>query len=341
MPYYAGLDISLDMTSVCVVDGEGGILVEASVPTDPTDIAAFLTSVTGAYERVTLEAMSLAYWIHDGLRAAGLPAICIEARHAHRILGARANKTDRNDAHGLAEIARTGLFKVVHVKSAESSHIRGLLTARKLLQTRAIGLENGIGGILRVYGLKLRKVKPGAFERQVRGLLELEPSLAGAIEPLLDARGAIRRAFNKLDRELAAIAKADPVCRRLMTAPGVGSIVAVTYRSVIDRPERFKRSRDVGPHLGMTPRTAQSGKMEWRGGITRWGDRGLRTALFHASLNILNPRMPPCPLRTWALALVSRRGGKRALVAIARRLAVVLHRMWSDGTDFRFGEAGA
>jgi transposase len=300
MNCYVGLDVGLDQTSVCVLNAEGEPLNEVSVTSDPEQIGASLLAAGHSYVRVALEAGGLAEWICAGLIGAGLPAICIEARHAHRVLGARANKTDRNDARGIAEIARVGLYRVVHIKTEASSRLRALLAARRLLQIKAIDLENGIGGILRVYGLKVRKVAAANFEQQIRTLAG-DHRIIDFVEPLLRARATLRGEFERLDRELEDTASADPICRRLMTAPGVGPLVALTYRAVIDEPARFKRSRDVGAHVGMTPRGAQSGQMQWRGRITKWGDQALRAALFNAAHSILHPRTRPDVLKSWGL----------------------------------------
>jgi transposase len=335
MTCYVGLDVSLEMTSVCILDGDGTVLRETKIASDPDDLAAYLKGEGHAYDRIGLEAWSLANWIYGGLAEAGLPVICIEAGHAHRILSARPNKTDRNDARGIAEAMRVGLYRVVHVKGVESARVRAFLATRKLLQTKAIDLEVSIGGILRAFGVKVRKVSAKRFDSYIRTLLAATPPLAALIEPVLRARRTLREEFDQLDRQAAIMADADPICRRLMTAPGIGPLVALTYRCVIGDPARFKHSRTVGAHLGLTPRVAQSGKMDWRGRITKRGDGGLRKLLFLSAHVMLRPMTRPSRLRAWGLALVERRGAAKARVAVARRLAVILHRMWMDGTDFR------
>lgn len=338
MPCYVGLDVSLKTTNVCVLDAEGTVLKEGKAASEPADIAAFLRGERRRYKRVILEAGSLSRWLYEGLTQAGLPAIVVETRHAHNILKASRSKTDRNDARGLAVMARTALYKPVLVKTAETQHLQALMVARELLVAKAVDLEVAVRGILRGFGIKLGLASGRGFAQKVNDLIGRRDWLTKVVRPLLRARALMREEARHIELEFTDIAKADPVCRRLMTAPGVGPVVALTYKIAIDEPARFSRSRSVGAHLGLTQRIDQSGEMVRRGRISCWGDAGARRALFLAGRTVLNPRTGPSSLRTWGLRVAEKHGKLKAFIAVARRLAVILHRMWMDQTDFRRGE---
>jgi len=337
--YFVGLDVGLHTTSICVLNAAGERVKEVSVETEPKAIIGCLKPIRRSCARVGIEACAIADWLYPALAKAGFPIICIEARHAHAILKANLNKTDRNDARSIAILMRMGVYRTVHMKSPESKALRTLLSIRRLVQIKALDFENGIGGILRTHGYKMRRVNADLYEKQVRALLKKEPVLLAVVEAMLAVRSTLRAEFDRLDAEVRAAAKTDPVCRRLMTAPGVGPIIAVTYRSVIDEPGRFVKSRTVGAHLGLTPKTYQSGGKDTRRAISRFGDRGCRSAMFSAATSILNPRTRTHPLREWAVAIMERAGRMKATVALARRLAIILHRMWVDGADYRFSTA--
>jgi transposase len=341
MRCFAGLDVSLETTNVCVMDAEGVVLRESKLATEPEAMAAWFKETGLGYGRIGLEASATAMWLFRGLAEAGLPIICIEARHAHGVLKARLNKTDRNDANGIADLMRVGLFKAVHVKTLESQHVRALLTARRTMRIKLVDLENAIGGILRSLGFNLRRPSRLKFDARVQDCLAQAPEISAFIQPLLDARSMTWAQFEVLDERVASLARADPVCRRLMTIPGVGPLVALTYRATIDIPQRFSRSRTVAAHLGLTPRTYQSGRLEMRGRITRFGDRHARTALVNAAMAALHPRTRTSPLKVWGLCVAERRGKMKAAIAVARRLAVLMHRLWVDGADFRVDPVGA
>ena len=335
MRYFVGLDVSLKVTNVCVVDVDGAKVREAAVATEPAALIEFLKPYRRSCVRIGLEASSISEWLYFDLAKAGLPVVCIEARHAHLMLKARLNKTDRNDARGLATIMRTGVFRPVHIKSPESRQHRCLLTARRIVQAKLIDIESGIVGILRGFGLKPLRRSARNFEAGIARLLEGRPELAAVVQTLVDIRRYLRGHFEALDAQLQRTASSDPICRRLMTAPGIGPITALTYRCVIDVPERFQRSQTVGAHLGLTPKTRQSGEMDIRGRISKRGDRGLRRALYNGANAVLAPHCKDHPLRAWALQVAARCGRHKAVIALARRLAVILHRMWCDATDYK------
>ena len=338
MKAYVGLDVSQRETSVCIVDPQGEVLEEFVAPSNPQALGRALKDRRRRYVRVGLESCGIADWLYEGLAKQGLPVICIEARHAHGVLKARVNKTDRNDARGIAAIMHTGFYRAVHIKSAASRDIRTLLATRRLLRLKIVDLENGIAGLLAASGLAITRARGRRFyDTQVFKLAQSEPMLLAWLAPLLDARAALRAQFSLVDEAVKTMANEDPVCRRLMTAPGVGPLVAITYRVVIDIPGRFTCSRNVGAHLGLAPRTKQSGTSDRRGRISRCGDRQLRSALYLAATAVLNPRTGPSPLRTWGQSIAERRGRQKAKIAVARRLSVILHRMWVTETDYDNG----
>ena len=337
MPHYVGLDVSKKTTSVCVLDKGGNLVLEGVVPTDPKAIVDFLRGRGWRCRRIGMEVWGLASWLYEGLARAGLPIICIEARHAHAVLkAARVNKTDRNDARGIAEIMRAGIYKSVHIKTNATQRSRAAFTARTLLLTKTRDIENGISGILLCFGLKLKTGASSTFERRVRQLLGAEEALGNLVEPLLLARNELSRRLADIDRHVRALAKGDPVCRRLMTAPGVGEITALAYRLTIDEPSRFARSASVGPHLGLTPISKQSGNRDRKGRISLLGDRAMRSLLYMGAKSLLRPSARPSWLKAWGEKIRAARGGSKAFVAVARRLAVILHKMWVTETDFRF-----
>ena len=283
MSLYAGLDISVKTTAICVVEGNGRVLLEATVDSSPDAIAGRLQELDQPLDRIGLEAGPLSQWIYAGLVDKGLAAICVETRHMHAALSARINKTDRNDARGIAQMMRVGLFKAVHVKTPASQHRRLLLTSRKLLQRKIYDIENDLRGSLRNFGLKVGVIGAAKFDDRIRALVSDHPVIAAIVGPLLEARAVLRIQFAKLHRMLLELVRTDPICRRLMSAPGVGPIVALTFRTCVDNPARFSRSKCVGAHYGLTPRLYQSGEISRTGRISRCGDVMLRSSLYEAA----------------------------------------------------------
>ena len=337
MEYFAAIDVSLKVSSVCVVDGTGQILREAKVASEPAALVAYLRETGLVFTRVGLEAGPLSQWIHAGLAGAGFEAVLLETRHVKAVLRARAVKTDRNDARGMAQMIRMGWFRPVHAKTVPAREVRALLVARKQLQARLNDIELGLRGILRGFGLKLGEVARGHFEGRVRELVAGQATLEGLAEPMLRARAALRVEFAALHREVLRVVRADADCRRMMTVPGVGAIVAMTSKAAVDDPGRFRHSRDVGAHFGLTPKRYQSGEVDRSGHISKTGDGNVRTALFEAAHVMLLRVQRFSALKAWALRVARARGLKRAKVALARKPAVVLHRIWVDGTEFRWG----
>jgi transposase len=336
MKHYAGLDVSVKETSICIVDEAGKICRELKVPSHPEDLLRILQDPAWNLERVGLEAGPLSQWLFNGLAEAGLPVVCIETRHARAYLKAQVNKTDRNDARGIAQMMRVNLFRAVHVKTLASQKQRALLTARKLLQGKAIAIESDIRGLLRNFGLKVGVVSTAKFEQRIRELVEGLPDLSELMEVLLEARQKLREQFTKLHRKLLAIVREDTVCRRLMSVPGVGAVTALAYRATIDVPARFRNSKAVGAVLGLTPAQHQSGESSRVGRISLCGDGMMRALLYEGAQTVLTRSVKWSWLKAWAMKIARNRGLKRAIVALARRLAVIMHRIWVDGTEFRW-----
>jgi transposase len=336
MDYFAGLDVSVKETSVCIVDDAGKIVREARVASEPEALLQVLTNTIYRFKRVGLEAGPLSQWLYSVLAEAGLPVICVETRHMRAMLKAQINKTDRNDARGIAQMMRVGLYRPVHVKTLRSQKLRVLLTHRKLLQSKAIAIENDLRATLRNFGLKVGMVGTVKFEARIKELVENLPDLVVLVEPLLVVRQVIREQLGILHRRLLAMVRDDDVCRRLMTIPGVGPVVALTYRVTVDVPARFRNSKAVGAVFGLTPSKYQSGQNERTGGISRCGDEMMRMMLYEAAQSMLVRSMKWSWLKAWAMKIARHRGMKKAIVALARRLAVIMHRMWVDGTEFRW-----
>ena len=335
MECFAGLDVSLETVNVCIVDEEGNVLLERKVEAEPDTIITVLGDFGRPFKRVGLEAGPTSSWLCSALRSAGYPAICLECRHVKAGLSAMRNKTDRNDARGIAQLVRLGWFRQVFIKSDEAQRVRMLLVNREQLLNKLQDIENSVRGSLRVFGLRIGRVTKHSFETRVLELVGDTPSLLAITEPMLRVRRTLLEEFAQLDRLARQLARKDPVCRRLMTVPGVGVVVALTYRTGIDVPERFSRSRNVGAHFGLTPRRYSSGQTDYDGHISRCGDQMVRTALYQAA-HVLLHHGRWSSLRAWAMRIAKRSSAKAAKVALARKLSVILHRMWIDGTDFRW-----
>ena len=336
MDHFAGLDVSVKETSICIVDDTGRIVREVKVASEPEALLAVLKNLAYHFKRIGLEAGPLSQWLYSALAEADLPVICVETRHMRAVLKAQINKTDRNDARGIAQMIRVGLYRPVHVKTLRSRKLRMLLTHRQLLQSKAIAVDNDLRGTLRNFGLKVGMVGAARFEARIRELVEGLPDLAALVEPLLVVRQVLREQVAVLHRRLLAVVRDDEVCRRLMTTPGVGPLVALTYRTTVDVPARFRKSKSVGAVFGLTCSRDQSGERDRAGAISRCGDKMMRTMLYEAAQSMLVRSTRWSWLKAWAMQVARRRGKKKAIVALARRLAVILHRIWVDGTEFRW-----
>lgn len=335
MQYYVGLDVSLETTAICVLSDRGDIALETKAESRPDSIANALTAYIDSIEGIALEAGPLSEWLVRGLRDHGLEPALMETRRVNVALSAIPIKSDRNDARGIAELLRMGWFRPVHVKALSSRKLRILLSSRESLGCRLRDLDNSVRGLLRNFGLRAPRGVRGKIVDRVRELIEGNPTLIEAIEPMLAAREALAAQYAILDKKLRDKARSDVVCRRLMTVPGVGAIVAMTFRAAIDDPARFRSSKSVGACFGLTPRRYQSGEMDRNGAITKAGDASARAALFEAAHVMMANTVKWTRLKSWAMRVAARRGARRAKVALARKLAVIMHRMWVDETEFR------
>jgi transposase len=338
MEYYVGLDVSLKQTSICVVDQTGSVVREGVVDSDPEAIAEFVRAKAPGVVRIGIETGPTTTWLWTELKRLDLPVICIDARHAKAVLKMQINKSDRNDAAGIARIMQTGWFKEVRVKDLDSHAVRALLASRALLVKIKRDLENQVRGLLKNLGLVIGRAKFNVFAVRAEELIEGRPELVAAVRPLLKARHAIEQQVDDLDRKVRKLARYDAQVRRFMTAPGVGPITALCFKATIDDPARFKRSRSVGAYVGLTSRRHASGEVDWSGRISKCGDAMLRMYLFEAAGVLLTRVQKWSALKAWGTRLVKRNGLRKAKVAVARKLAVILHRMWIEGTEFNWSK---
>ena len=342
MAQYAALDVSQE-TAICLVDEQGAVRREGKVATCPETIAQWLAKNAAGLVRVGMETGPLAVWLWNELHAKGVPVVCIDARHANAALKMRANKTDRNDAAGLAQIVRTGWFKQVRIKTRSSYEIRSLLAAREVLVRIRVQLENEIRGLLRTFGVLFGKAA-GGFARRAREIvvgLDASPSMRLVVESLMQARLAILDRIKVLDRQVLTTARTEATARLFMSAPGVGAITALSVASAFDDAARFKRSSSAGAYLGLTPRRYESGEVSRNGRISKHGNKLTRKHLYEAATTLLTRTTRFSRLKAWGLRLAKACGFKKARVAVARKLAVILHAMWKTKTTFRWSEAAA
>lgn len=337
MKQYVGLDVSQKETSVCVLDEQGRTVFEGKASSDPGALALLLAKRAPAAERIGFETGAMASWLWHELKRIGLPVVCIDARHAHAALSVRMNKSDQNDARGLAELVRIGWYREVKVKSEASQLTRSVLIARSRLVAIRRDLENQVRSMLKEGGLLFPRAIGKQFREQVRRLLTEAHPLRRIVEGLLGVHEHVSREQETLDRRVRELARGDDTTRRLMTVPGVGVVTALTFRHTIDDPARFSSAQAVGAYVGLTPRRKQSGELDLTGRISRWGDRLLRTYLFEAASVLLHRTQRWSALKAWGARLVKRIGAKKAKVAVARKIAVILHCIWTDGTQFEWG----
>lgn len=342
MNHYAGIDVSLECSSVCVVDANGKIVREAKVESEPEALIAWFRSLGLGLERIGLEAGPLSQWLFAAMREAGLAVELIETRHVRKAFEAMPVKSDRNDARGIAQLMRLGWFRPVHCKSLSAQETRAILTARKLVQSKLRDVENSLRGILRGFGLKVGKTTEREFAARIVELVAGHPHLQRIADALLAVRETLRKEFSAFEKQTRKMVRSDAQARLLTSVPGVGPIVALTYASAIDDPGRFKSSKQAGAHFGLTPKKHQSGETDYTGRISKIGDGSVRTALYEAAHIMLTKPLRGCSqLKSWAMRIARRAGMSKAKVALARRLAVILHRMLADGTPFNAAAAAA
>jgi transposase len=341
MEHYAGIDVSLEQSSVCVVDATGKIIREAKVASDPDALIEWFGSLGMRLSRIGLEAGPLSQWLFKGMEEAGLPVELLETRHVRNAFKTMPVKTDRKDARGIAELIRLGWFRPVHCKSIPAQETRAILTARSLVQGKLHDIEMSLRGILRGFGLKIGKTTSPRFGARVTELVSGHPSLEAIATALLAVHEVLLREFKSFEKRVRVMARHDERARLLMTTPAVGAVISLTYSSAIDDPTRFKKSKSAGAHYGMTPKRYQSGETDYTGRISKAGDKSVRTALYQAAHLILTKPIKSSGLKSWAMKLAKRIGMKKAKVALARKLAVIMHRMLLDGKPFDFAANAA
>ena len=342
MDHYAGIDVSLECSSVCVVDASGKIVREAKVASEPEALMAWFGSLGFGLARIGLEAGPLSQWLYAAIKKAGLAVELLETRHVHDAFKAMPVKSDRNDARGIAQLMRLGWFRPVHCKSLAAQELRAMLTARKLIQSKLRDVENHLRGILRGFGLKVGHTTARSFAGRIRELVEGQANLETIAQALLAVHAVLLREFNGFEKRVRMMAREHVKARLLMTTPAVGPIVALTYAGAIDDPARFKSSKQTGAHFGLTPRKYQSGQTDVTGRISKIGDAAVRTALYEAAHIMLTKPIKGCaPLKSWAMRIARRSGMRKAKVALARKLAVILHRMLVSATPFNAAAAAA
>lgn len=338
MNCYIGLDVSQEECAICILEEDGTPVFEGSCLTDPGVILRTIAEHADAVAKIVHESGPLSIWLTRELMKRGAPVVCIDARAAHKALSARMNKSDRSDAEALAQLARTGWYREVHVKSEESDRLRLLLSARERLIRIRMDIEAQARGILKTFGIRLGPVRAGwsrrDFRDQLSEIVSGDPILEAVFASLIAVHETVCHEATDLDAEIQQIAKESPLARRLTSVPGVGPIVALSFIATIDDASRFRKAVDVGAYLGLTPRRYQSGETDWSGRISKRGDSAMRKLLYEAA-NILIQRVPRfSPLKAWAVRLAERKGLKKATVAAARKIAVILTRIWRDGSVF-------
>jgi transposase len=335
MNHYAGIDVSLESSTICVVDGAGKILRETKVASEPEALIAWFWSLGLALDRIGLEAGPLSQWLYAALREAKFAVELLETRHVRDAFKSMPVKSDRNDARGIAQLMRLGWFRPVHCKSIEAQETRAVLTARKLLQSKLRDIENSLRGVLRGFGLKVGETTERTFAGRIKELVAGHPGLEIVAQALLEAHAVLQREFGGLDKRTQKLARLHPQAKLLMTTPAVGPIVALTYASAIDDPARFRSSKATGAHFGLTPKKYQSGQTDYTGRISKIGDASVREALYQAAHVMLTKPVKNCSaLKSWAMRIKNRAGMRKAKVALARKLAVILHRMLADAKPF-------
>ena len=340
MKRFVGLDVSQKSCAICILEDDGKKLFEGDCATDPDTILESVFARAGAVDRIVHESGPLSIWLSRELDKRGAPVVCIDARAAHKALSARMNKSDRSDAEALAQLARTGWYREVHIKSEESDRLRLLLSARERLVKVRMDIEAQARGILKTFGIRLGSVRAGRCRRDFRDQLSEvvsgDPILEVVFASLITVHETVCQEATDLDAEIQAFAKDSPLARRLTSVPGVGPIVALSFIATIDDASRFRRAVDVGAYLGLVPRRYQSGEIDYTGSISKCGDRRVRTLLYEAANVMLTRYKGTLKLKDWALAIAARSTMRKARIALARRLAIILHAMLRDGTEFRF-----
>jgi transposase len=333
MTHYVGLDVSQKLTAMCIVDHAGRRLWRGQCMSDPEQIERVVRRHAGEAARIGIETGPMTPWLVHELRGRGLYVTCLDARHARAALKMQMNKTDQNDAEGLAQIMRTGWYRSVHVKSFDSHRARALLGARVQLVGMTTRLSNHIRGVLKMFGLLPGAMRGVPFDRRVEALLVDRDDVAPIIRPMLVAWRQLRQQIATFDKAVRMLVKSSSACRHLMGVPGIGVLSVLAYVSMVEDPARFGRSRSVGAHLGLTPKQYQSGEI-----ISKCGDALARTLMYEAAVVLMTRVKRASPLKEWALAIARRSGAGKARIALARKLSVIMHSIWRSGEPFLWSQ---
>jgi transposase len=270
----------------------------------------------------------------------GLPATCIDARKAHKALSTLLNKSDVADAEGLAQLARTSWFTPVHIRSEDADRLRSLVGARERMIRFRNDLEGHIRGVLKTFGIRVTVIGQGRqrqnFRDQLAAAGETDPVLRAIADGFIATHSKLCQAADDFDKAVKKKAKAHPVACRLMTIPGVGPVNALSFIALVDNPDRFSRVTDVGAFLGLTPKRHQSGEVDWSGRVSKSGDGTMRGLLFEAASCLIRQVKRFSLLKSWAVGLAGRRGFRKAAVATARKIAVLMLTIWKSGTDYQW-----
>lgn len=335
MDCFVGMDVGVDETAICVVNEEGKVMLTTAVATDPATIIDALAPYRRQLKRVGHEAGALAPWLHPALIELGLPMVCLEARHARAAMAAQRNKTDATDALGLAHIVRIGWYRAAYIKTEACYRLRLLLIQRRNLKRKFLDLENSIRHSLTSFGIRLKLTGRRDFDQAVRTAVASDQLSSGLMDCMLRARAALWAEYVKLHKLVLQIVARDELCRRYLEIPGVGPVTALTFVTAIDDPARFRRSRDVAAYFGLTSRRWQSGSsIDIQGRISKAGDADVRRALYEAANAMMKRYKRPDRVKEWGMQLAQTKGHAKVCVAVARKLAVIMHAMWTDGTSY-------
>jgi transposase len=338
MSYYVGLDVSLQATFVSIIDKDGKIIKEREVISEVEELSKYLKGEGLVYEKIGIESGQLSIHLCKGLIGEGLPVICVDARHMASALSARINKNDKNDARGIAQMLRAGLYKEVQIKSDEGCHLKVVLGSRRQLVSIRQQLCGTVRGLLKIYGIKIKHRTE--YKRFVIKVKESISSIDNfgftAIDEMLGNILLLEKSIANLDSKLSSLVKEDKDCKNLMSIPGVGVITALTYKTTIDDPTRFDDSETVGAYMGLTPKQYASGEIDRHGRISKMGPKECRSMLYEAAQSLLVISKKKCKLKAWGLKLAKKKGMKKAIVAVARKLAVIMHRILIDKTEFSY-----
>jgi transposase len=340
MNHYIGLDVSMKETVICIMNETGEVVHKGRTKTEPEDITQHLKHTKLSITKIGIETGALSNWLVNELQKHGLPVLCVDARKMSTVLSLRVNKTDNNDAQGIADAMRCGIYKETAQKSKRSIEISTIMQGRKTLINQKVQLSNTVRGLMKSYGVRLGPSGEKEFYKKARNRLsEIFENAQFIIEHLLNCYEKLCEEIRAIDQKIETLAKEDEDIKRLMTVPGVGIVTAMTFKTEVDDAKRFKKSRDVGSYFGMTPRQYSSGETKRQGHISKYGSTEMRALLTEAGLVCLMRSRKWSRVKAWGLKILRKHGTKKAAVAVGRKLAVIMHRMLIDKTDFIYGQA--